>query len=82
MAERKLVVVRSPFFAGTRMVGVGEVWDESDAIVKNYPGAFRPLEIKSSGEAAPVRRAPRRSTSKSTRSTSSKSAPKRQAKKS
>lgn len=75
MAERKLVVVRSPFFVGTRMVGVGEVWGDDDPVVKGYPGAFRPLEIKTSVEAAPR---PRRSTSRS----SSKSTPKRAAKKS
>lgn len=65
MAERKLVVVRSPFFAGTRMVGVGEVWDETDAIVKSYPNAFRPLEIKSSVTAAPARRTAVRRASRS-----------------
>lgn len=63
MAERKLVVVRSPFFAGTRMVGIGEVWATDDPIVKSYPRAFTELEIKSSVEAKPRRatrtRAPR-----------------------
>lgn len=62
MAERKLVVVRSPFFAGTRMVGVGEVWAAEDRIVKSYPNAFRPLEVKSSEVAA----APKRTTAKRT----------------
>lgn len=66
MPERKLVVVRSPFFSGPRMVGVGEVWDASDAIVKSYPNAFSPLEIKSSVENAPaVRRTTPRATRKS-----------------
>ncbi len=54
MAESKrgLVVVRSPFFVGGRMVGVGEVWSEDDSVVKGYPNAFRPLEVKSSSVVA------------------------------
>ena len=61
MAERKLVVVRSPFFAGPRMVGVGEVWGADDPIVRSYPKAFRPLEVKTSeAPAEPVRRPTRR----------------------
>lgn len=60
MAERKLVVVRSPFFTGNRMVGVGEVWGADDPVVRNYPNAFRPLDVKSSVEAASA--APKRRT--------------------
>jgi hypothetical protein len=63
MAERKLVVVRSPFFAGRRMVGVGEVWGADDPIVKSYPNAFRDLEVKTSVEpqarTSPARRTTR-----------------------
>jgi hypothetical protein len=58
-------------------VGVGEVWDASDAIVKSYPNAFTPLEIKSSVEKAPV---VRRTTS--TRTTRKSPATKKSAKKS
>lgn len=79
MAERKLVVVRSPFFSGPRMVGVGEVWGAEDPIVKSYPNAFRPLEIKSSEEAAPVRRPARKTTTR--RASTSKPKPKATTKK-
>lgn len=60
MAERKLVVVRSPFFSGSRMVGLGEVWGADDPIVRSYPTAFRDLEVKTSIQATPVRRVVRR----------------------
>jgi len=79
MAERKLVVVRSPFFAGSRMVGIGEVWGAEDRIVKSYPNAFRPLEIKSSEEVAPVTRPARKTTTR--RASTAKSKPKATTKK-
>lgn len=69
-----LVVVRSPFFAGTRMVGVGEVWAASDPVVKNYPRAFKVLEVKSSTEPkrSVVRPAPRRTSRSSAKKATTK----------
>lgn len=57
MADVDLVVAKSSFFAGNRLVRAGEVWDGGDPVVKHYPAGFRPLEVQRSRPA----RAPRES---------------------
>lgn len=68
MADKKLVVVRSPFFLGSRLVGVGEIYADDDPVVVGRPRAFGPVEVKASQPEQPrrthTRRAPSRSTSK------------------
>jgi len=55
--EGDLVVVRSSFFAGSKLVRAGDVWAADDPVVTHYPAAFKPLVIQSS-KAAETRETP------------------------
>jgi hypothetical protein len=45
------VVVRSPFFLGSRMIVAGDVYAADDPVALARPTAFKPFEVKVSAPA-------------------------------
>lgn len=47
-----LVVVRTSFFAGNKLVRAGDVWSADDPVVRHYPAAFKELVVQQSASSA------------------------------
>jgi hypothetical protein len=59
------VVVRSPFFLGSRMISAGDVYAVDDPVALARPTSFKPFEVKVSAPEPPrVRRVVRKSSTK------------------